>query len=566
MTKMRGIAHTALVSLLLAGCGTGNWDEEGSSSSTAGPLPTSSSAAAVVAPQQAALEEVMVTGSRIRGPGGRAPTYQAVPEFISAPAFSYPAGGEQYASLPDNAVRRVAEAPVSTFSIDVDTASYSNVRRMLNAGRLPPADAVRSEEFINYFSYDYAPATQPERPFSLYTEIAPSPWQPGKQLLHIGLKGYHPPAQEQPPANLVFLVDVSGSMQADNKLPLLKGALKLLSRQLDGADRISLVVYAGASGVVLEPMAGNERGRIEAALDSLQAGGGTNGGAGIQLAYSLAREAFIEGGLNRVILASDGDFNVGITDFAALLDLIREQREGGITLAVLGFGSGNLNDHLMEQLADRGNGNYAYIDTLNEARKVLVDELAATLQVIASDVKIQLEFNPAVVSEYRLVGYENRQLRREDFNNDQVDAGEVGAGHSVTALYELSLRGSGSDSIPALRYQPQPPSRETGPDTEELAYLKLRYKLPGEARSRLIEEPIVSNRSVASLAESSETFRFAAAVASLAQLLGDSLQGGEMGYDAVLSLAAGATGEDAFGYRAEFLNLVRSADLLDGGR
>jgi len=353
---------------------------------------------------------------------------------------SEPLDRENYKHYKSNPVKLVAEEPVSTFSIDVDTGSYANVRRMLNAGRLPPQDAVRIEEMINYFSYNYRTPDNLKRPFAVTTEIAPAPWDKGKHLLHIGIKGYEVDRASLPASNLVFLVDVSGSMRSPNKIGLLKSALKMLSRQLSSKDRISLVVYAGASGVVLEPTPGNQHGKIAAALDALQAGGSTNGGAGIRLAYAMAEQAFIKGGVNRVILATDGDFNVGTVNFEALTDLVEEKRKSGIALTTLGFGSGNYNDHLMEQLADKGNGNYAYIDTINEARKVLVDEMGATLLTIAKDVKIQIEFNPTVVSEYRLIGYENRMLNREDFNNDQVDAGEIGAGLLKTFAVTISRR------------------------------------------------------------------------------------------------------------------------------
>ncbi|MBI3799948.1 MAG: von Willebrand factor type A domain-containing protein [Deltaproteobacteria bacterium] len=349
---------------------------------------------------------------------------------------------ERYASITANPIQRVAEQPVSTFSIDVDTGAYANVRRFLHSGTLPVRDAVRVEELINYFSYDYPPPDTAATPFRLTSESAPTPWNPNTVLLLLGLKGSVVPQPELPPANLVFLVDVSGSMQSPDKLDLVKSALLLLCRQLRGSDRISLVVYAGASGVVLEPTPGDQSGKIQAAIESLTAGGSTNGGAGIRTAYAMAEQAYIPGGINRVLLATDGDFNVGTVSLAALKDLIAEKRKHGISLTTLGVGSGNYNDALMEQLADVGNGTYAYLDSLQEAQKVLVNERAATLYTIAKDVKIQLEFNPAVVAEYRLIGYENRTLKREDFSNDAVDAGEIGAGHTVTALYEIALVGS----------------------------------------------------------------------------------------------------------------------------
>ena len=348
---------------------------------------------------------------------------------------------ENYRHYDDNPVKQVAEAPVSTFSIDVDTGSYANVRRMLNSGEMPRHDAVRIEEMINYFSYAYPIPGEHSRPFEVMTEMAPSPWRKDAWLLHVGVQGYDIAEKELPPANLVFLVDVSGSMQSTDKIDLLKSSLKLLSKQMNAKDRIAIAVYAGAAGVVLEPTPGNETAKIVQALDDLSAGGSTNGGAGIRLAYNLAEQSFKKDGINRVIIATDGDFNVGTVNFEALQELVEEKRKIGISLTTLGFGTGNYNDHLMEQLADTGNGNYAYIDTLNEAQKVLVEEMNSTFATIAKDVKIQIEFNPVLLSQYRLIGYENRMLKREDFNNDKVDAGEMGSGHTVTALYEIVLQG-----------------------------------------------------------------------------------------------------------------------------
>jgi Ca-activated chloride channel family protein len=467
-----------------------------------------------------------------------------------------PVDRENYAHYDDNPVRRAAEHPVSTFSIDVDTGSYSNVRRMLRGGRLPPEDAVRVEELINYFSYDYPVPPSADVPFGVHVEQAATPWNPATRLVQIGIQGFEPPAESIPAANLVFLVDVSGSMSSADKLPLLKNALKMLTRQLDADDRIAMVVYAGATGVVLESTPGDRHAKIVAALDRLAAGGRTNGAAGIELAYAQAQQGFIEGGINRVILATDGDFNVGTVDFEQLKDLAERKRETGIAITTLGFGTGNYNDRLMEQLADAGNGNYAYIDTLSEARKVLVDQLTSTLLTIAGDVKIQVEFNPAVVAEYRLIGYENRMLEREDFNNDAVDAGDIGAGHTVTALYEVALVGSGGERIDPLRYGSDARAATAGDRTRELGYLRLRYKKPGEASSRLIERPIADRAD----AEPQGRLAFAAAVAAF----GQHLRGGKYleGYalSDVHDLAAGAKGEDPFGYRGEFLQLVRLAE------
>ncbi|MEN8217233.1 MAG: VWA domain-containing protein [Pseudomonadota bacterium] len=470
-----------------------------------------------------------------------------------------PTNRENYAHFDDNPIKRVSEHPVSTFSIDVDTGAYANVRRMLNYGQLPQHDAVRVEEMINYFAYDYPLPDSIDPPFKVTTEIAPTPWNQKTHLLHIGIKGYNIPKDNLPPSNLVFLVDVSGSMQSPNKLELLKSSLKLLTQQLTAKDKVSLVVYAGASGLILEPTQGNQRRKIIAALDRLRAGGSTNGGSGIQLAYAVAEQAFIKEGINRILLATDGDFNVGTVNFEALKNLIEEKRKSGISLTTLGFGTGNYNDHLMEQLADAGNGNYAYIDNLNEARKVLVDEMSSTLNTIAKDVKIQIEFNPATVAEYRLIGYENRKLKREDFSNDKVDAGEIGAGHTVTALYEIALMGSGGERLENLRYGDNKTVPE-GQRGNELAFLRLRYKAPDGDTSQLIEWPLRRQ----TVDNTSERFRFSAAVAAF----GQQLRGGKylepFSYNDILSLARGARGDDPFGYRAEFIKLVNIAQSLSG--
>jgi Ca-activated chloride channel family protein len=473
---------------------------------------------------------------------------------------SEPLNRENYAQFNDNPLQRVVEAPFSTFSIDVDTGAYSNLRRLLNAGSKPARDAVRTEELINYFSYDYPRPQDRARPFSISTEVGPTPWNTSTRLLHIGIQGYEVPASNLPAANLVFLVDVSGSMQAANKLELLKSSLQLLLRRLDARDRISIVVYAGASGVVLEPTPGDQPAKISAALDGLTAGGPTNGGAGIRLAYALARQAYIDGGINRVLLATDGDFNVGTVDFEMLRQLVAEQRGSGIGLTTLGFGSGNYNDRLMEQLADAGNGNYAYIDTLSEARKALVDSVSSTLLTIARDVKIQVEFNPATVAEYRLIGYENRVLAREDFANDKVDAGEIGAGHSVTAIYEIALQGSPAARLNDSRYQPAVKPATIRDD--ELALVRVRYKAPGSDRSELLERPVLQSTMHAELQQASERYRFAAAVAAFGQLLRDGRYTGDFDYADVLALARAARGADPFGYRGEFLQLAGLAASL----
>ena len=470
-----------------------------------------------------------------------------------------PVNREKYAHFDNNSIKRVLENPVSTFSIDVDTGSYANVRRMLKAGQLPIRDAIRTEELINYFSYQYEQNTNLDSPFSVHREVAPTPWNKNSYLLHLGIKGFEVAENELPAANLVFLVDVSGSMQAANKLGLLKTSLKLLTSRLNTNDRVSIVVYAGASGVVLEPTAGNQKAQIISALDRLRAGGSTNGAAGIRVAYAMAEQAFIEGGINRVLLATDGDFNVGTSDTEQLKQLIEEKRKSGIALSTLGFGTGNYNDELMEQIADVGNGNYSYIDTINEAQKVLVEEMNSTLLTIAKDVKIQIEFNPALVSEYRLIGYENRQLKREDFNNDKVDAGEIGAGHTVTAIYEIFLNDDKPDNIEPLRYQASP---KVVVNSSEIAHLRLRYKKPDADSSRLLEWSIDRNEIKPSIARTSEAFRFAAAVASFAEELRGGTNNADFAFSDIHTLAQQSRGEDPFGYRGEFLGLVKLAGSL----
>jgi len=467
---------------------------------------------------------------------------------------------EKYAEIDSNKIARVAEQPVSTFSIDVDTAAYANVRRMLQEGRMPRRDAVRIEEMINYFSYDDVSSDDRSQPFAVNMQMAPTPWNGQTQILRIGLKAWQKTQAELPPANLVFLVDVSGSMHSENKLPLLKRSLKLLTRQMREEDKVTLVVYAGASGVALEPTPGNQAAKIEQALDQLSAGGSTNGGAGIHLAYAKARESFVVGGINRVIIATDGDFNVGTVNQRALIELIERKARQGIALTTLGFGRGNYNDHLMEQLADKGNGNHAYIDSLLEANKVLVEQMGGTLLTVAKDVKVQVEFNPARVRDYRLIGYENRLLAREDFNNDQVDAGEIGAGHSVVALYEVTLQET--PEADPLRYASllARPSSDT---SNEYAYVKLRYKAPNATQSQLLSFALTEQQRVEMINKASDDLRFATAVAAF----GQRLHGGKYlkGYDyaKIRDLANTARGKDEQGYRAEFLRLVSLAKSLD---
>lgn len=468
---------------------------------------------------------------------------------------------ENYQHYPENGIWTVAEQPLSTFSVDVDTASYANVRRMLNQGVNPPKEAVRVEEMINYFNYQY-PQPDDSTPFYVDTSIATSPLNSNKHLLRIALSGKQINSEARAPSNLVFLLDVSGSMSDDNKLPLLKRALSMLVNQLDGRDSVSIVVYAGSSGVVLEPTSGNDKIAITQALEKLKAGGSTNGASGIQLAYQLARKAFKPEGVNRVLLATDGDFNVGTTDFKALMSLIEKQRTTGVNLSVLGFGAGNYNDHLTEQLADKGNGNAAYIDNINEARKVLVEQLTGTMQVIAKDVKIQVEFNPSLVHEYRLIGYENRILDKEDFNNDKVDAGEIGAGHTVTALYEVTLKNAKEYAIDELRYQSSP---EQSHASNEIALVKLRYKAPsGDVSSKI--ERIVSADRITSFANTDADFKFAFSVAGFGQLLKGSKFVAEADGSLLLAQAKASKGNDEQGYRAEFIRLMESWLLLRGNK
>lgn len=468
---------------------------------------------------------------------------------------------ENYAHFTENPLHKVSEQPVSTFSIDVDTGAYANMRRMLNQGQSPVADAIRTEELINYFSYQYPSSRSKDQPFKVTTEVAATPWNKHTQLLHIGLRGYALDNAQLPPANLVFLIDVSGSMQSQDKLPLLKSGLKLLVKQLDKEDRIAMVVYAGASGVVLDSTAGDQHMAINVALDKLGAGGSTNGASGIKLAYQMAEKGFIKGGINRILLATDGDFNVGLTNFDALKQMVADKGKQGIALSTLGFGQGNYNDHLLEQLADVGNGNYSYIDTLKEARKVLVEQIAATLNIIARDVKIQVEFNPAQVAEYRLIGYENRHLNREDFNNDKVDAGDIGAGHTVTALYEITLTGSAGQRIDNLRYQ-APSIRLPVTNSEELAYVRLRYKQPDQDNSQQLEHGVMKSDIQTQLNRTSERFRFAAAVAAFGQKLRGGKYMENFDYDDILALARQSRGKDDNGYRGEFIQLVALAKTL----
>ena len=508
------------------------------------------------------LQEVVVTGYSQPGrrfKKGFARDAEETKVMIYAPMEDYQQqqwNTEEYDAIEENIFREALKNPLSTFSIDVDAASYSNIRRFINNGQRPPKDAVRIEELVNYFDYEY---DQPkgEDPFAIHTEISTAPWNSKHKLVHIGLQGKTIPTEKLPPSNMVFLIDVSGSMDEPNKLPLLKSSFKMLVEQLRPQDHIAIVVYAGAAGVVLEPTAGDEKRKILDALAQLQAGGSTAGGAGINLAYSIAKKHFKEDGNNRVILATDGDFNIGESSNASMERLIEEKRKDGVFLTVLGFGMGNYKDSKMETLADKGNGNYAYIDNITEARKVLVNEFGGTLFTIAKDVKLQIEFNPTKVKAYRLIGYENRVLKNEDFNNDKKDAGDLGAGHTVTALYEIIPVGVDSDffKIDDLKYQKNSidPAAEK---SKELMTIKFRYKKPDEDVSKLIVHPLIDSNTI--LSKTSDNFRWSASVAAFGMLLRDSEYSNNYSYDAVVQLAQKSKGEDKEGYRIEFINMVKS--------
>lgn len=508
------------------------------------------------------LSEVVVTGYAVQKSlkgraagvaiyGNRAPAYE-MKEYDQVVVHNT----EEYDAINEIGFRDATKNPLSTFSIDVDAASYSNVRRFINNGQRPPKDAIRIEEMINYFDYDYG---QPngEHPFNVITEVSTAPWNTKHRLVHIGLQGKVIPTRDLPSSNLVFLIDVSGSMSDPNKLPLLKSSLKMLVEQLREQDHVAIVVYAGAAGLVLEPTSGANKKTIIDALDRLEAGGSTAGGEGIELAYAVAKKHFKANGNNRVILATDGDFNVGESSNASMERLIEQKRKDGIFLTVLGYGMGNYKDSKMEILADKGNGNYAYIDNITEARKVLVNEFGGTLFTIAKDVKLQIEFNPAHVKAYRLIGYENRMLANEDFNNDKKDAGELGSGHTVTALYEIVPIGVDTpvDGVDPLKYQ-KPSAVAKNNYKDELLTIKLRYKQPDGDVSKLITHTL-KDESVP-LASTSDNFRWSAAVAGFGMILRESEYANRFTYDQVLQLATASKGKDAEGYRVEFVNLVKA--------
>jgi Ca-activated chloride channel homolog len=467
---------------------------------------------------------------------------------------------EDYDNIVENSFLAANQNPLSTFSIDVDEAAYSNVRRFIQSGTMPPKGAVRLEEMINYFDYDYT-APQNDDPFAVHTEIAACPWNEKHRLVHIGLKGKEISSENLPPANLVFLVDVSGSMDQPDKLPLVQSSMKLLTEQLRENDKVAIVVYAGAAGLVLPATSGNNKIKIKEAIDRLQAGGATAGADGIKLAYKIAKENFLKNGNNRVILATDGDFNVGTSSDDELVSLIEQERKSNIFLTVLGFGTGNYQDNKMQQLADKGNGNHAYIDNLNEAKKVLVKEFGSTLFTIAKDVKIQVEFNPAKVQSYRLIGYENRMLQKEDFNDDKKDAGELGAGHTVTALYEIipiGVKDEFTGKVDDLKYQTSQVTNNNF--TNEMLTIKLRYKKPDGNESKLMVQPVADESK--SFNNTSDNFRFSAAVASFGMLLRNSAYKQNTSYEEVITLAKNAKGKDINGYRKEFIELVETASSL----
>jgi Ca-activated chloride channel family protein len=544
LSRAAAFCAGAALLLALAACNTGN------------PPP----APRKQAERDGGTETVVTTGanqpvSSARAFGNAEPAADASLAYApppTAPGYWQPSVTSKFPDAKPNPVVVAAEQPVSTFSIDVDTASYGVVRDALSQGALPPADAVRVEEMINYFDYAYPLPENRRLPFRASVRVYPTPWNKDTQILHIGIKGFDIPRKERPPANLVFLIDSSGSMDEPNKLPLLKRAFHLLVDQLTDKDRVTIVTYAGAAGLVLPPTPGSDKAKILAALDQLEAGGSTAGGEGIRLAYQLAEANFMKGAVNRVLLATDGDFNVGITDPKALEDFVTRERASGVYLTCLGFGDDNYQDATMQKLAQAGNGNAAFIDTLNEAHKVFVDQISGTLFTIANDVKIQIEFNSARVAEYRLIGYETRMLNRTDFNNDRVDAGDIGSGTTVTALYEITPVGSKAVMSDPLRYGK--PAK--GDPNGELAFLKIRYKLPGETASKLITRPIGNADVTADFGAVSPDMRFAASVAGAAQLLRHDPYIKDFSYDRAREIATAARGEDRFGYRADFIRML----------
>lgn len=547
---------TALGTILLAGYLSGCSTPENQISSTPAPAKSQTNN---TPPQQSQQLKTTKTESL-----AQSPVVNKLQEIAISPV-NQPTdrqNREGYRNTTENQFQSVNANPRSTFSIDVDTASYSNIRRFINEGQLPPIDAVRLEEMINYFKYDY-PQPKDNHPFSVTTDIAPTPWNPQHRLVQVGLQSRRTTTENLPANNLVFLIDVSGSMEDANKLPLLKSALRLMVNELRANDKVAIAVYAGEAGLVLPPTPGSQKQKILNALEKLEAGGSTAGGEGIELAYKIARDNFIKSGNNRVILATDGDFNVGAFADDELVKLIEKQRQSGVFLSVLGVGTGNLQDGKMEQLANKGNGNYAYIDSLLEAKKVLVKELGATLLTVAKDVKIQVEFNPATVQAYRLIGYENRLLQTQDFNDDKKDAGELGTGHAVTALYEIIPVGVKSNvslaKVDPLKYQKQAVANNLT-NRDEIMQVNLRYKQPQSSDSLLVSYAVKDNGVKRSNA--SNNLRFAAAVASFGMILRNSENKGDANFDTTLELARQAVGADLDGYRAEFIRLVEKSKTL----
>lgn len=543
------ISATLLASAMLTACNTTNTNNTNSSQTNTKPI---------------ALQEIAAADMAMGGPqvmGKMAMTSARIaPPYMPAPVYSAPQNAENYQDTDANPIHRTAEDAISTFSIDTDTGSYANVRRFLNDGQLPPSDAIRYEELINYFNYDFSTAKrQGNAPFKVDIETVQAPWKANNQIIKVAIKSTDKISEngtksnELPPSNLVFMVDVSGSMSSKDKLDMAKASLKMLTKQLRTQDTISMVTYAGNTKVVLPATSGSEQAKILAAIEQLNAGGSTNGEAAIKLAYQQAKQNFKKDGINRILMLTDGDFNVGVSNTDDMLDIIKRNRDDGVSLSTFGFGTGNYNEHMMEQVADNGNGNYSYIDSVSEAKKALIDEMSATFNTVAKDVKVQVEFNPATVSEWRLIGYENRILADEDFSNDKVDAGELGAGKSVVALFEVTPVGK-QGYLPNSRYQNT--SVKTGMD-DELGFLKIRYKAPQGTTSKLLEFPI-ANRTT----NATNDLKFALAVAGYGQLLKGSKYTGSWTYDDVASYAKQGYGKDPLGTRHEFVKLVELADTL----
>ncbi|MFG6431497.1 vWA domain-containing protein [Roseateles sp. LYH14W] len=550
----RRLALALLIALGLNGCGHQlNNQAPAAQPPDAATAPKLERIEAAPAPSPVAAKQVPMPRMAIS-----APAYMPAPPRPIAP----PPSTAQYPRFDDRPWQRVAEAPVSTFSASVDTGSYANVRRFLNRGALPPRDAVRVEELVNYFGYDYAaPAANAATPFAVDARLVASPWNAERGLLRIAVKGQDLAKQSLPPANLVFLVDVSGSMGPQDRLPLVRSALHLLTNQLRAQDRVAIVSYASGTRVVLEATPGDRKDAIHAAIDTLNAGGGTYGEAGIRLAYAQARAGFIGEGINRVLLATDGDLNIGVTSADELKTLVEGERKRGVSLTALGVGDSNYNEALMKKLADVGDGSYHYLDTLQEAHKVLVNEMTSTLAVIAQDLKLQIEFNPVLVQEYRLIGYELNNLTRQQFNDDKVDAGDIGAGHTVTALYEIIPTGA-KGTVDPLRYGEVKDAKSADPHAKELAWLKLRYKQPGQAESKLVQLPITKAAAWPALAKADADLRFAVAVAAWGQWLRGSTQIGDYGPAQIAALAHDARSGDRYGHRAEFERLVELSGSL----